>query len=181
MAGEILIMDFTRIDKGSAMASSQVNTVNTGYQAYRDVAPADASGTTSAQNVISGAVTAEVRPSHVSTQVAISTQARQSLSQENEADSAREGIVHRLGKMKEALDAIVKQYPPYRTEDKRRQEYLELFSGLRKEIESIAPETRSLQEGKPTHQLPQLGPRAADQDVALAARTVDSLLTAISR
>lgn len=161
------------------MANSQVNTLDSSYSSYIGSAPAGQFSPVrqghSAPEVASG-----VQPAG-SSQVSISQEARDRLQGEAAASDVKTAIGQRLSQMKEALTEIVKQYPPYSVEDRRRVAYLQLFSGLRKEIEALtAPLGRSVeQSAQAVAQVPSLDPaKASDQEVVAAVHSVEQALKA---
>ncbi len=97
-----------------------------------------------------------------------------------------------LQSMNDNLQAIVKQYPPFRTDDPARAQYLESFSGLRKQMEALqVPKLDSGQDVLPKeirfpteHQglgIPNLDPASAsDAQVAAASRQVEAAIAKVS-
>lgn len=90
-----------------------------------------------------------------------------------------------LSKMSSQLQGILKQFPPYGTEDPQRVAYLRGFSSLKQEIESLqVPKDAQAEQGLPKGfslpgqgmpALPALdGARVSDQQVADAAKRVQS-------
>ncbi|NWG87671.1 MAG: hypothetical protein HXY26_09240 [Hydrogenophilaceae bacterium] len=161
------------------MANSHVNVVDSSYQSYVGSASAGQFNPSRQEQPASEAVAGG--QSVASAQVTISQEARDRLQQESAAADLQGAIGQRLNKMKDALTAIVKQYPPYRVEDRRRVEYLQLFSGLRKEIEALTtPLGQSVEQtAKAAAQVPALDPaKASDQEVRSAVQSLEHALKA---
>jgi len=96
-----------------------------------------------------------------------------------------------LREMNANLQAIVKQFPPFRTDDPSRAKYLEAFSGLRQQVESLQVPRPSREDALPKeirfptdHQglgIPNLDPAtASDAQVAEAAQQVDEVIAKIA-
>lgn len=161
------------------MANSQVNTLDTSYSSYISLQTAG-QFTPPRQEHFAPEPVAGGQDAN-SSQVTISQEARDRLQGEVSVSDAKTAIGQRLGQMKEALTAIVKQYPPYTVEDRRRVQYLQLFSGLRKEIEALTtPLGQSVeQSAKAVAQVPTLDPaKASDQEVVAAVRSLEQALKA---
>ncbi|TCS70125.1 hypothetical protein EDC61_11730 [Sulfuritortus calidifontis] len=161
------------------MANSQVNALDSSYTSYISSAPAGQSNSPRQGHVVPEAANGSQPVG--SSQVNISQEARDRLQGEASARDVKTAIGQRLSQMKEALTEIVKQYPPYSVEDRRRVAYLQLFSGLRKEIEALtAPLGQSVeQSAKAAAQVPVLDPvKASDQEVVAAVRSVEQALRA---
>lgn len=162
------------------MANSQVNAVDSSYTSYISSAPAGQFAPPRQGQSVPEAASG-VQPVG-SSQVNISQEARDRLQGEAAASDVKTAIGQRLSQMKEALTEIVKQYPPYSVEDRRRVQYLQLFSGLRKEIEALTtPLGQSVEQSAKAvaQQVPSLDPaKASDQEVVAAVRSLEQALKA---
>jgi hypothetical protein len=105
------------------------------------------------------------------------------INQTDQAYAKQQGLLNKMGGQ---LQAILKQFPPYGTEDPERVAFLKEFSGLRKEIEALQfPKDPQTEQGLPkglnwvgqgsVPSLPILsGTSATDHQVADAAAQVQS-------
>lgn len=110
------------------------------------------------------------------------------------ADAAMAQVGDSVAKIKQALTQIVKQYPPYGQESRERLEYLSSIAGLRKQIEAVAPFLSFAGDGQQAVSfpgedkaldladfglgqldIPELGPKASDAEVAAALVKVEAV------
>ncbi|UFS72420.1 hypothetical protein LPW11_09545 [Geomonas sp. RF6] len=84
-----------------------------------------------------------------------------------EKDQALEKLSQKIGSLKEPLQAIVKQYPPFSPEDKERVEFLKQYAGLRKEIDALTVP-------RPAPSLPPPPPAVTDRQIHDHLNDLDS-------
>jgi hypothetical protein len=119
------------------------------------------------------------------------------------AETAMSRISDALGKIKQALTQIIKQYPPYALDDRDRIAYLNSIAGLRKQIEALSPFPEMAQGvSASTHEIafsggnvysitinhglragldvPELGERAGDGEVAAALEKINNAETRVA-
>lgn len=135
-------------------------------------------------------VAAEQQGQTVSISAAASIQVNRDKSLEagklvREADQVLAKREETLREMDADLQAIVKQFPPFRTDDPNRSRYLESFSGLRQQMESLQVPRPSKDTELPKEiqfptdyealGIPSLDPTSAsDEEVAAAAEKVQA-------
>lgn len=85
-----------------------------------------------------------------------------------------------IEKMKEQLDAIIKNYPPFPPGSQERAQYLKTFSGLRSEIAelTIPPDAKTIQDNKVRtspagFDLPALSANSADAEIRVVRAKLD--------
>ncbi len=105
-----------------------------------------------------------------------------------QVDQAMEQQASVMRQMQSELGAIVKQYPPFASDDPQRAKYLEAFSGLRAQIEAVTwPKEPALETLVPlgmrlpaalgqTPPIPDLPKTASDADVRNAYASIGSAL-----
>lgn len=90
-----------------------------------------------------------------------------------------------LGSMRQAADAVLKQYPPFPPGSEQRLSYLRSIAALRHQLDAMTVPPRDDQVGPVffprSGDLPELDPsRATDEDVAAFSRALDAVLQGVA-